>query len=137
MEKLTEEQLVAFIRKNKNNLAKTRYSPKTDKINMWQLLDILEKNKITRYSNAWSMLCPFHEEKTPSFVIVPLEGTYNCFGCGKDGYIEEIAFLLRSKDSDKINKPIEDFDPWKEIMKDIEQEPTEKGNVVYLPEQNK
>ena len=32
-------------------------------------------------------LCPFHEEKTPSFVVYPDQGTYHCFGCGKRGDI--------------------------------------------------
>jgi DNA primase len=29
--------------------------------------------------------CPFHEERTPSFYVVPDKGFYKCFGCGKSG----------------------------------------------------
>ena len=37
-------------------------------------------------------LCPFHEEKTPSFVIQKSQSHYHCFGCGAHG--DAIAFLM-------------------------------------------
>ena len=32
--------------------------------------------------------CPFHQEKTPSFVVSPELQIYKCFGCGKAGTVE-------------------------------------------------
>jgi len=53
-------------------------------------------------------LCPFHNEKTPSFTVSPAKNIYKCFGCGKGGnsvnfvmehegysYIEAIKFIAQ------------------------------------------
>ena len=37
-------------------------------------------------------LCPFHNEKTPSFLVSPARGTCHCFGCGKGG--TPVSFIM-------------------------------------------
>ena len=37
-------------------------------------------------------LCPFHNEKTPSFTVSPTKGIYKCFGCGKAG--NSVNFIM-------------------------------------------
>ena len=45
-------------------------------------------------------LCPFHNEKTPSFVVSPAKGVCHCFGCGKGG--NAINFLM---EHEQMNYP--------------------------------
>ena len=37
-------------------------------------------------------VCPFHDEKTPSFTVSPAKGIYKCFGCGKGG--NSVNFIM-------------------------------------------
>ena len=61
--------------------------------------------------------CPFHNEKTPSFVVSPSKGIYKCFGCGKSGtavgfimeheslsYTEALKYLARRYHIEVVEK---------------------------------
>ncbi|PYO22526.1 MAG: DNA primase [Candidatus Rokuibacteriota bacterium] len=48
----------------------------------------------------WKGLCPFHMEKTPSFMVNPRKGIFHCFGCGVGG--DAFGFLMRQ---DKLSFP--------------------------------
>ena len=47
---------------------------------------------LKKAGRAWKALCPFHEEKTPSFTVNPDRQTFKCFGCGKGGNV--FGFLM-------------------------------------------
>ena len=49
--------------------------------------------KLQRRGRHLFALCPFHEEKTASFVVTPHRGLFHCFGCGVGGDV--IGFLVR------------------------------------------
>jgi len=44
--------------------------------------------------------CPFHEERTPSFYVVPDKGFYKCFGCGKSGDV--FSFVMERQGMDFV-----------------------------------
>ena len=54
--------------------------------------------KLTRKGRRHSGLCPFHNEKTPSFSVNDDEGYYYCFGCGAGG--DAISYLRESEGLD-------------------------------------
>ena len=43
-------------------------------------------------------LCPFHNEKTPSFTLYPENGSFYCFGCGKGGDVIQFIRLIENLD---------------------------------------
>ena len=48
---------------------------------------------LKRAGENWKGLCPFHAEKTPSFMVHPKKGIFHCFGCGVGG--DAFGFLMR------------------------------------------
>ena len=51
-----------------------------------------ERVALRRMGSNYKGLCPFHQEKTPSFVVNPQRQTYHCFGCGAHG--TALGFLM-------------------------------------------
>lgn len=60
------------------------------KIDIIEIIDSFVKLK--RRGANYLGLCPFHNEKTPSFTVSPAKEIYKCFGCGKSG--NAITFLM-------------------------------------------
>ena len=50
---------------------------------------------LKRKGNSLVGLCPFHQEKTPSFGVVPDKNIFHCFGCGEGG--DCFAFVMKTR----------------------------------------
>lgn len=60
------------------------------------IVDIIsEKVKLKRAGKNYTGLCPFHNEKTPSFSVSPERQIYKCFGCGEVGNV--ITFVMKTQ----------------------------------------
>jgi DNA primase len=53
------------------------------------------KVKLARRGHEYTGLCPFHNEKTPSFTLNEDKGFYHCFGCGAHGDV--IGFVMQTE----------------------------------------
>lgn len=49
---------------------------------------------LKRAGRSYKGLCPFHQEKTPSFVVFPDSQNFHCFGCGKGGDLFTFHMLI-------------------------------------------
>jgi len=83
--------------------------------------------KLKKQGSNYVGLCPFHQEKTPSFAVSPSKQLYHCFGCGASGDI--VTFLMRIENltfKDAINQlakeagiEVPEFIPKDNIDRDI------------------
>ncbi|HEX6702636.1 MAG TPA: DNA primase, partial [Gaiellaceae bacterium] len=65
------------------------------------IVDVVSTRTQLRKSGAGYMgRCPFHEERTPSFSVSPVKGTYHCFGCGVGG--DTIRFVQETEQLDFV-----------------------------------
>jgi len=75
--------------------------------------------KLYRKGSNFTGLCPFHQEKTPSFMVSPSKNIFKCFGCGEGG--DAAKFLMRQNGisfpeaikimAEKLNISIEEKEP--------------------------
>jgi DNA primase len=58
----------------------------------------LKEIKKNIYRNSFHLgLCPFHDEKTPSLMVVRASQKFHCFGCGSEGNAKDFTEKLNNK----------------------------------------
>lgn len=99
--------------------------------------DIVEEYvHLTKRGVNMKGLCPFHDEKTPSFTVSPARNIYKCFGCGKGG--NAINFLMEHEAlsypealrhlAKKYNIPIEET----QLPEEYEAEKQERESLFLI-----
>lgn len=81
--------------------------------------------KLKKFGKTYKTCCPFHNEKTPSFIVYPESQNFVCFGCGEKGDV--VDFIMKHKNlsfpdaihelADKKNITIKENKPSPEAQK--------------------
>ena len=76
-------------------MAEVSYQQAIEKIkDSLDIVDVISKYVILKKAGRnYQGLCPFHGEKTPSFVVTPDKQIFKCFGCGEGGDV--LTFLMK------------------------------------------
>ena len=63
------------------------------------IVEVVSRKVVLKKSGAnyWG-LCPFHNDKKPSFCVSPTKGIYKCFSCGAGG--DALSFILKTENKD-------------------------------------
>nr|MDP9490731.1 DNA primase [Actinomycetota bacterium] len=65
------------------------------------MVDVVSgRTQLRKVGSRYSGRCPFHEERTPSFSVNPVDKLYHCFGCGKGGDV--ITFVRETEQLDFV-----------------------------------
>jgi DNA primase len=71
------------------------------------IVDVIGRHvTLKRSGRSYKGLCPFHDEKTPSFHVFPESGNFKCFGCDKGGDV--FAFLMQ-RNGTTFRETVEDL----------------------------
>lgn len=103
--------------------------------NLRQRIDLVEvlssHIELKRSGASYKALCPFHDEKSPSFVVQKGDSHYHCFGCGAHGdAIQFVIAYLKMGFSDAVEHLAQKFQvPLVQIEKSEEKSGPNKGHL--------
>jgi DNA primase len=83
-------------------VARIKDSSVRDVVAAAEMVEVVSgRTQLRRASNSrFTGKCPFHEERTPSFSVNPVDKLYYCFGCGKGGDV--ISFVRETENLDFV-----------------------------------
>lgn len=91
---------VCIFAKIKRQSAHTQRQSMIDRATIDRIMDatdivdvISEFVTLRKRGTSYTGLCPFHDDKTPSFSVSPSKGVYKCFACGEAG--NAVNFIMK------------------------------------------
>jgi len=88
-------------KKRKNNRIDNyeKFKEKIEVANSYPITELArDKLKLKQSGNNFVSLCPFHDERTPSFYLYTNTNTFICFGCGERGGVINLTMCLYGLD---------------------------------------
>ena len=95
--------------------------------------------RLTKKGNSYFGLCPFHNEKTPSFSVTPSKQMYYCFGCGAGGNVFNFIMEYENYTFGEALKHLADRAgvelPKIEYSREVRQKAQEKAELLEINKQ--
>ena len=104
------------------------------------IVDVISQYvKLTRRGSSYFGLCPFHNEKTPSFSVTPSKQMYYCFGCGAGGNVFNFIMEYENYTFGEALKHLADRAgvelPKIEYSREVRQKAQEKAELLEINKQ--
>lgn len=91
------QRLRSLLNPNKYKMPFNNFQQKIDCARNYSIQELANsKLDIRKSGKNFISLCPFHNEKTPSFFIFPQSNQFHCFGCGEHGDVIKLTMTLYS-----------------------------------------
>src|SRR3990167_6930916 len=91
---------------------------------------------LKRAGRSFKAVCPFHDEKTPSFVVNPDKQIFHCFGCGVGGNVFSFLMKFEKKDFREVVEALAEK-TGVEIPKDRTENPAVQKRTAQAFEANR
>lgn len=92
------KRLKSFLPSNKSPSYEYKLSQESiDKAKLVRIVDLISHDlHLKKHGKNYFALCPFHEERTPSFCIYPESNNFYCYGCNQSGDVIKYAMLTNN-----------------------------------------
>ena len=88
---------LAFLKNKRTPLV--NFQIKLDKARVYPIYELArDKLELRQVGRKFVALCPYHDERTPSFYLYPETNTFHCYGCGAHGDVINLTQQLHGLD---------------------------------------